>query len=161
MNLLRELNSLREAAMKDAIMAAIDQAIEKTKEDRKHCNFEGAIEKIVAMVRKMDNHDSSKMSDEALYDLVCSQYDEDMHEHNIQMEAAFTDDEPLDSGDVTTPAPSTTPPEPTPTETKVIAHAAEFKVELDPDEQVHLVDGQGSVRVSMPLVIWRQLSRGM
>ena len=44
-------------------------------------------------------------------------------------------------------------------EPKVIAKADEFRVELDADEQVSLIDGEGTVRVSMPLVIWKQLCR--
>ena len=44
---------------------------------------------------------------------------------------------------------------------RVIAKADEFKVEVDADEQVHLLDGENSVRVSMPLMIWKQLARGM
>ncbi len=42
---------------------------------------------------------------------------------------------------------------------KVIAKADEFRVELDGDEQVHLLDGEDTVRVSMPYVIWKQLTR--
>lgn len=42
---------------------------------------------------------------------------------------------------------------------KLIAHADEFRVEMDEDEQVHILDGEGAVRVSMPLVIWKQLCR--
>lgn len=43
---------------------------------------------------------------------------------------------------------------------KVIAKADEFKVEFDETtEQVDLMDGTGTVRVSMPLVIWKQLCR--
>lgn len=42
---------------------------------------------------------------------------------------------------------------------KLISHADEFRVEMDKDEQVHLLDGEGKIRVSMPLVIWKQLCR--
>lgn len=42
---------------------------------------------------------------------------------------------------------------------KLIAHADEFRVEMDEDEQVHILDGEGAVRVSMPLIIWKQLCR--
>ena len=42
---------------------------------------------------------------------------------------------------------------------KVIAKADEFTVELDEDEQVYILDGENSVRLQMPLVIWKQLQR--
>jgi hypothetical protein len=42
---------------------------------------------------------------------------------------------------------------------KLISRADEFRVEMDKDEQVHLLDGEGTIRVSMPLVIWKQLCR--
>lgn len=42
---------------------------------------------------------------------------------------------------------------------KVIAKADQYKVELDEDEQIHLLDGEGTVLVSMPEVIWNQLKR--
>lgn len=42
---------------------------------------------------------------------------------------------------------------------KVIAKADEFRVELDEDDQVHLLDGADKVTVSMPFVIWKQLTR--
>ena len=44
-------------------------------------------------------------------------------------------------------------------ETKIIGKADEFKVELDGDEQVHITDGEGTVRLSMPFMIWKQLTR--
>jgi hypothetical protein len=43
---------------------------------------------------------------------------------------------------------------------KIIAKADEFRVEFDEDtENVDLIDGEGTIRVSMPLVIWKQLCR--
>ena len=45
--------------------------------------------------------------------------------------------------------------------TVILSKADEFKIELEKDsEQVNLIDGEGTIRVSMPLVIWKQLSRG-
>lgn len=42
---------------------------------------------------------------------------------------------------------------------KVIAKADEYRVELDDDEQVHLLNGHSRILVSMPLVVWKQLCR--
>ena len=44
-------------------------------------------------------------------------------------------------------------------EQKVIAKADEFKVILGADEQVQLINRNKDVLVSMPLVIWQQLTR--
>jgi hypothetical protein len=43
--------------------------------------------------------------------------------------------------------------------TKVIAKADEYTVEQDEDEQIHIIDGEGIIRLSMPLIIWNQLKR--
>lgn len=40
----------------------------------------------------------------------------------------------------------------------VIAHADEFSVELE-DDLVHLLDGEGVVRMSMPADVWHSLCR--
>lgn len=42
---------------------------------------------------------------------------------------------------------------------KLLAHAGDFRVELDVNEQVRIVDLSGNVKVTMPLVIWKQLCR--
>lgn len=42
---------------------------------------------------------------------------------------------------------------------KLIAHADEFRVEMDENEQISLLDGEGTVRVTMPFIIWKQLCR--
>lgn len=42
---------------------------------------------------------------------------------------------------------------------KLLSQADEFRVEIDENEQVHLLDGEQTVRVSMPYVIWKQLCR--
>lgn len=39
----------------------------------------------------------------------------------------------------------------------LIAQADEFKVEHDENDQVHIIDGEGTIRVSMPVDVWRQL----
>lgn len=40
----------------------------------------------------------------------------------------------------------------------VIGKSDEFKVEIDKDQQVHLIDGEGTVRVSMPKNVWKDLA---
>jgi hypothetical protein len=40
----------------------------------------------------------------------------------------------------------------------LIAHADEFKVELDDDGLVHLLDGEETIRVSMPIDIWKRMA---
>ena len=42
---------------------------------------------------------------------------------------------------------------------KLIAHADEFRVEQDEDGQVHILDGEQSIRVSMPLTVWKKLAK--
>jgi hypothetical protein len=44
------------------------------------------------------------------------------------------------------------------TEGHVIGKADGFKVELDKDGQVHLIDGEGTIRVSMPKDTWKNLA---
>lgn len=39
----------------------------------------------------------------------------------------------------------------------LLAQADEFRVECDEDKNVHLLDGEQSIRVSMPLKVWKQL----
>lgn len=43
---------------------------------------------------------------------------------------------------------------------KVIAKADEFKVILNTEtEQVNILDGEKTVRLTMPLIVWKQLTR--
>jgi hypothetical protein len=39
----------------------------------------------------------------------------------------------------------------------LLAQADEFRVECDEDKNVHLLDGEQSIRASMPLKVWKQL----
>jgi len=41
----------------------------------------------------------------------------------------------------------------------VLGKSDEFKLELDMDGQVHLLDGEGTVRVSMPKNTWKDLAK--
>ena len=55
-----------------------------------------------------------------------------------------------------------TPPpnsEPSKEEPKVIAKAGDYKVQLGDNEQVSIVDSKGSIRLTMPLVNWKELTR--
>ncbi len=45
------------------------------------------------------------------------------------------------------------------TEGHVLGKSDEFKLELDKDGQVHLLDGEGTVRVSMPKDTWKDLAK--
>ena len=69
------------------------------------------------------------------------------------------EDDPVDPNAPPAPADQGAPEEDKPAEPKVIAKADQYKVELDDDEQVHLMDGEETILVSMPLVIWKQLMR--
>lgn len=42
---------------------------------------------------------------------------------------------------------------------KKIAKAGDFIVQLDEDEQVSVLDDAGAIKLQMPLVIWKQLTR--
>lgn len=58
-----------------------------------------------------------------------------------------------------TPAPddAAKPDEPAPN--KVISKAGTFRVELGANEQVSIIDGKGNIRLSMPMVVWKELAR--
>ena len=43
-------------------------------------------------------------------------------------------------------------------EDHVIGKSDEFKVELDKNGQVHLIDGEGTIRASMPKNVWKDLA---
>jgi hypothetical protein len=42
---------------------------------------------------------------------------------------------------------------------RVIAKAGDFKVQLGKNEQIQIIDGKGSIRLTMPMVIWKELTR--
>ena len=48
-------------------------------------------------------------------------------------------------------------PEPELATTTTIAEADEWQVQQDADEQVHLLDGEGTVRATMPIDVWVEL----
>jgi hypothetical protein len=77
MKLLQELSRIREAATMDVMMDTICKACEAAK--CKGETYEQAVKNIAAEFRKLDKHDSSKMSDEALNDLIKSFYNQDKH----------------------------------------------------------------------------------
>lgn len=257
MNLLKELTSLNEAAVKDAMMAMIDKAISQAKV--KDLSYDEAVSAIGKLFRKLDAHKmASKMSDEALEDMIMADYDEQQHDkmneawendegdldkrafkrnelraelgHETNNVAIYIDgkewkvlrggiegstelrfavdrarrtvdtlkakgkkasyeltgspvkeDSYSDSGDgygqtgldgqqqgsmpqgsstsqqgpEVSQASNNQPPAPP----KVIARGGQFKVELGADEQVSVIDGSGQTKLTVPLVIWQQLSR--
>lgn len=40
----------------------------------------------------------------------------------------------------------------------LLGKADEFRLEIDGDQNVHLLDGEGTVRVSMPKDVWKELA---
>ncbi len=54
---------------------------------------------------------------------------------------------------------SATPPKTAPNPNRVIAKGGDFRVELGQNEQVSIIDGKGNIRLSMPMVIWKELTR--
>src|SRR5579859_5929468 len=77
MKLLQELSKMTEAAVMGVLMDTICKAIDAAK--CKGESYEQALKNIAAEFRKLDKHDSSKMSDEALKDLIMSFYNQDKH----------------------------------------------------------------------------------
>jgi hypothetical protein len=66
-----------------------------------------------------------------------------------------TSQEAPPAAEVKTPPPQDNKP----VEQREIAKAGEFKVMLGANEQVSIVDGKGHVRMTLPMVEWKQLSR--
>ena len=130
MNLLKQLMSIREGAVKDAVMDTIETATRKVVTTG--LSYEEAVTEIAKYVKEHGSrdlfHDDSL---EAIKDLVRTVF-----EPNDLTEASDED-----------------------TSNRLLAKADEFRVEIDDNEQVHLLDGEGTIRVSMPYVIWKQLSR--
>jgi len=64
--------------------------------------------------------------------------------------------------EVPTPPPSNKPATPGTANgpaTRTIAKGGDFRVDLGQNEQVSIVDGKGNIRLSMPFVIWKELTR--
>jgi len=64
--------------------------------------------------------------------------------------------------EVPTPPPSNKPANPGTTSgpaTRTIAKGGDFRVDLGQNEQVSIIDGKGNIRLSMPFVIWKELTR--
>jgi hypothetical protein len=131
MKLIQELTRIDEGAVKDAIMDLIDRAMDMV--DVYDMTYEKAISAIADKVMEIDAKKIAQDKD-MLVHMIESIYSKEDHADVVK-----EDEEPI--------------------EPKVIAKADEFQVVLDSDEQVHLIDGEENVRVSMPLVIWKQLVR--
>lgn len=131
MKLIKELSLVTEGRMKEALIDLIDRAMDKV--DAVNMSYEQACKKIADKVREME-HFQADIDDEFLMSLIKDMYSEADHKEIMKEEEKDEDSE-------------------------VIAKADEFKVILDSNEQVHLINGKQTVLVSMPLVIWKQLSR--
>ena len=133
MKLLQELKTMHEGQVKDAIMDIIDKAI--TRVDTSGMSYDQAVRKIAQKAHELDVQEIlSGMPASELIAMVKAQFEPE------DMEAVR---EEAENGNTT-----------------IIAKADEFTVQLDgDDEMVHLLDGEKNIRVSMPLVIWKQLCR--
>ena len=129
MSLLKQLFALSEASVKDAAMDIILGAIDSV--DVTGLSYDKAVRKISQYVIDNNSHDMfGGDSISTVEDMVRAMFDpEDLNEE--------TDDN----------------------WPKLISAADEFRVEVDEDEQVSILDGEHTVRLTMPLVIWKQLTR--
>lgn len=127
-------SNVKEGAMKEALMDLIEYAVKHAPIGK--ASYPLALRIIAKFARENDSENIlAHCSDEELKEYITSEFTED--DHASINESGETD--------------SNWP--------KLIAHADEFRVELDEDEQCHLLDGEGSIRVSMPFIIWKQLCR--
>lgn len=168
MSLIKELTTMRavrEGAVKDEMMDLIDKAIKNAK-----CHgmsWDAACVKIAKEFHKLDSHKlASGMDDEALIDLIKGQYDEDPE---ASADNAVTEDGEPQGGETQDPASTTAAPQPqgqtpsqqpapAPAQPKIISQAGGFSVETTDDEQVSIMKGNQTI-ATMPLVIWKQLTR--
>lgn len=131
MKLIQELWQVTEGRMKEVLIDLIDRAIDKV--DTYDMEYEAACKEIAKKVHEMERF-GAEVDNDFLMSLIKDIYSEADHKDVVK-----EDEESV--------------------EQKVIAKADEFTLMLDEDEQVHLLDGEKTVRVSMPLVIWKQLTR--
>lgn len=129
---MQELFQLNEGAMKRAIEDVIEYAVNHAPIGKR--SYEDAVKIMVDFAKKRDHQNVlSGSSDAEIAGYIKDFYPKTEH----VMEAEEEDGE----------------------WPKTIAKADEYKIELDEDEQVSLLDGEGTVKVTMPLVIWKQLCR--
>ena len=131
MKLIQELTRIDEGAVKDAIIDLIDRAMDMV--DVYDMTYEKAISAIADKVMEIDAKKIAQDKD-ALVHMIESMYSKEDHADVVK------EDEGADNWP------------------KQIAAAGEFTVELDEDEKVTLMKRNQAV-VSMPLVIWKQLTR--
>lgn len=137
MKLLQELSTLSEGRVKEEIMRLVDEALLQFNFHNK--THEEAVKGLIKRIKERDRKGLvAGMSDKEIEEYIDALEPEGWRDDNEIVEAE-------DPEDTNFP--------------KLIAHADEFRVELDEDEQVNLLDGEGTVRVTMPLVIWKQLTR--
>jgi hypothetical protein len=151
MKLLQELQSLREGAMKEALMELIEKAIEDT--DTVGKGYVQAVKAIIHKTREIDSDGLVKsLSDEELAEYIRDQFDEE----DLKEEAYGDDSATQQSQQPQNELPTNhefKKPEP-----KVIGKAGNFSVTVDEEEQIHVLDGDQE-KLTMPYVLWTQLVR--
>lgn len=134
--LMQELLQLNEGRVKEALFDLIEQGIKHAPIGK--ASYELAVAKIVSYIRANDwQHLTAGMPDEEVEGYVKDNFSKAEHAEHLGLNEAEEESE----------------------WPKVIAKADEYRVEVDEDEQVSLLDGKDTVKVTMPLVIWKQLIR--
>lgn len=150
---LLQIKSLKEGAVKTNIMDTIEDICRNPDLPSKGMSYEAAIKHIVKKIQSTHTMAAELPPHELegyVKDYMTEDDFEELHEDAFDQGGMGEPGEDEHHHDQ----------DATPSETKVIGKAAEFKVELDGDEQVHILDGEGTIRLSMPFMIWKQLTRG-
>lgn len=136
MSLLKELHSLSSDSTRAKVVSMFLNNMKKA--DLSHLKSDEAMEKVLNHVRAQDKDGVLKrLSDEALEQLIRVHLEP-------TLEAEETPD--VDSSEEDEP--------------RLLVKAGDFKVMVFPNELVKIMDNADNVRLEMPLVIWKQLSRG-
>jgi hypothetical protein len=136
MTLIKELfdiqaEKLLEGGTKEYISDLIEEAINKVDVFGK--TYEQAVHAIARKVLELDTKDMIG-DDDFLMNMIKAAYTEDEHKKAVKED---TEEEDLP---------------------KILVKAGNFSVELHPNDQVQILSGN-EVLTTMPIVIWRQLSR--
>ena len=129
--LIKQLMALNEGQVKNQMSDIVEQAIIEV--DVSGLSYTAAIAKIAAYVIKHDNSELFGGNAREAADFVKGMY-------SAQEHSTIKEEEDSEFP-------------------KKIAKAGDFIVELDEDEQVRVLGGSGEVKLQMPLMIWKQLTR--
>ena len=132
MKLIQQLHSILESSIKDKIEELIIKAIDLV--NVKDMPYEQACIAIANKVKELDEHNIISVN-KSLIDMIKNMYEKEEHEKT------FNEDEDPDS-----------------VFPKRIASAGDFTVEINENEKITLFENDKEI-VSMPLVIWKQLTR--